>query len=480
MEDKLISDRDKRGYIASILWNFYKQLPIYNWDVQSQMTISFLIFALPPALILTSVIWNYVPASTAKNLLLLIVAGGTAGMFYFSDLFSKNIGELVVGPILPTTNAAADGDLTRKISLYKHKDAVGKLANSFNRMIKNLTELITKVQSETVTVSVTSQELAASSEELNATTEQISSAIVEITSDAEDQVRDVESVTKNIQDMSKKAHDISISAQTAAEVAETTNEIAKAGGKSAEEAIEKMKLTNSVMKESSDVVQKFSGKSKEIDTAAAFITEIADQTQMLALNAAIEAARAGDQGRGFAVVAQEVKKLAEGSAKAASDIEAINTEIQVDTNNAISAMDKSFEEVVESSEVVSDALGALEKIVIAVDELAKRVEQISDASMSQSKTSIEIVDSVENIGAKATDVAANIEEVSAATTEQCAHIQELTSTAMELANVAENLQDEIGRFKVKESPKIKPKAPKASAKKIYTKKARAIIKPTVR
>ena len=234
--------------------------------------------------------------------------------------------------------------------------------------------------------------------------------------------------------------------------------------------VEKMSRIYETVTASSAVVKKLGERSEQISEIINVITGIADQTNLLALNAAIEAARAGEAGRGFAVVAEEVRKLAEGSAKAADQIGRLIKEIQKETMEAVNAMQAGSKEVTEGRDVITKAGDALAEIIKVVENTASMVEQISAASQQMSAGTKQVVKSVDDIASTAEEAASATEEASASTEEMTASMQEMSASAQELAEMAVNLRDVVGKFKVTETgdgpkPAIQPKEEKFVAAK---------------
>ncbi len=346
-------------------------------------------------------------------------------------------------------DAMAKGDLTEQITV-KAKGDINVLVDGFKAMVGSLTGLIVQVKGSASTVSATSQELAASSEEMNATTEQVTSTVTQIASGAQSQAQQVESASSEMKSLSEMVHQISSSAQSATEMSDKTNELAQSGGEAAENASAKMKEVYTEVKSSADVVGELGEKSEKIGNIVNVITDIAEQTNLLALNAAIEAARAGDHGRGFAVVAEEVRKLAENSAKAAEQISVLIKDIQTNTDKAVKSIDKGTKEVAEGTEVVEKAMAAFEEIVTSVGEVAGKVQEISAATQEQTAAVETVVKGIDSIASAAEEAAAGTEEASAATEEQTASMEEMTASAQELANLADELQEAVSVFKLAE------------------------------
>jgi methyl-accepting chemotaxis protein len=352
-----------------------------------------------------------------------------------------------INKLVDVTRTISKGDLTKEIEVAS-SDEIGELADSFRGMVSNLRDLVSRVQGSAQRVAATSQELAASSEEMTATTTQVSTTVQQIAAGAQGQSRQVESASQEMKRMAERVHQISEKARAAAETSGKTEEIAKVGGEAAKEATVKMNEIHVVVNDSATVVKELGERSQRIGEIVDLITGIAEQTNLLALNAAIEAARAGEHGRGFAVVAEEVRKLAEGSAKAAEEIGGLIRDIQVVTDKAVESMEKGTMEVAEGGEIVNKALVSLEDIVGAVNETVANIQEISSATQEQTTLTESITKAVEDVAATAEEAAAGTEEASAAAEEQTASMEEISSSAQELSALALQLQEATSRFKL--------------------------------
>lgn len=345
------------------------------------------------------------------------------------------------------SKVVAGGDLTKDIRA-RTKDELGELYGSFGSMLRNLRNLIIQVQGSARRVTVTSQELAASSEEMTASTSQVATAIQGIAKGSQEQAKQIKAASEEIKKISEMAQKISDSAQSVALVTDNTNRAAREGGNAAKNAAAKMEKIQTSVNHSADVVKELGERSKRIGEIVDVITNIAEQTNLLALNAAIEAARAGEQGRGFAVVAEEVRKLAEGSARAAEEISDLITDIQRETIRAVESMESGSKEVSEGFEVVDKALTALNNISDAIDEIATWIEEISVSTNEQTAAIEKIVKAIDEIAKAAEETASTTEEASASTEEQTASMEEISSSAQELADLAMQLQEATAKFKI--------------------------------
>ncbi len=381
-----------------------------------------------------------------------------------SILISISLGVLIAFVIIRMINLktnemnnifmkVADGDLTAKvvtnINAVNKEDELTKLALSFDSLVETLLKLVTKIIVTATTLASSSEELSASTDETGKAILLIAQNIQEVAKGSQDNAHHVENASSVISQTStainKVAKDIEQVAQYSSQV--TVN--ATQGRSKADIAVKKMNAVKLTVDQTSGIVQKLGDKSKQIGEIVGVITGIASQTNLLALNAAIEAARAGEAGRGFAVVADEVRKLAEESSKAADNIRKLIKEITSEMDLALGSMEKSTEEVLDGTNVVTEAGNALSKIVEEVENMTRRIEDLSAATQQISASTTEINSSMTSISSVTEQSAANSEEASSATEEQTSAIEEIASAANQLAKLAEDLQLLTSKFRVK-------------------------------
>jgi methyl-accepting chemotaxis protein len=341
----------------------------------------------------------------------------------------------------------AEGDLTKDVPVNT-SDEVGELAQTFNQMVRSLREIAREVKTTSDAVTGSAVALSASAEEMNSSTEEIAATVEQIAKGAEHQASLVEQTSKVMREMARAITEIASRAKAAAEAAAEAGYTAQTGGKSAREAMDKMKGVFSIVEGAAGGVKALSERTQQIGTIVDVITKIAQQTNLLALNATIEAARAGEAGRGFAVVAEEVRKLATEAATSAEKIAEIVKEVQTENTRVVSSMEVATRDIASGREVLTYTSDALEEIVRGVVDEVKKVQEISALTQQQTEGAQSLVKTIDEIAKVAEDNAAATEEASAATTEQTASMEQMAQSAQQLSGLADKLKTLVARFHV--------------------------------
>lgn len=313
----------------------------------------------------------------------------------------------------------SDGNLTARMegdyknNYKRYQNNVNELGESLEKLVREISDAVAATASASTQISSSSEEMASGAHEQSAQTSEVVTAVEEMTSA-------IFETTQNADRAAKAAHN--------------AGSIAREGGKVVEETVNGMTRIAQVVKQSAATVQELGRSSEQIGEIIQVIDDIADQTNLLALNAAIEAARAGEQGRGFAVVADEVRKLAERTAKATKEIAEMIEKIQQDTNGAVHSMEEGTSEV-EKGRILADKAGrSLNEIISGADEVVNIVAQV--ASANQEQTSV------------AEQISKNIMTISNVTHESAAGIQQIARAAEDLNRLTENLQQLTSRFRI--------------------------------
>jgi methyl-accepting chemotaxis protein len=342
---------------------------------------------------------------------------------------------------------AENGDFSAHVKV-KSKDEVGLLANSYNSMLEKLIPLIKKINNISLTLNESAELLATTSQNTSHSTKEVSETVHEIAKGASEQAGDAEKGAQLINGLSTKMEEVvSISSQmkSATQTAEVLN---KDGLNTIMLLRTKSNENAEIATNVGDKIYSLNNKSEKIGRIIETITAISEQTNLLALNAAIEAARAGDAGRGFAVVAEEVRKLAEQSANASKEIQALVIDIQSEAHNAAQAMDSVKQSVVEQDKAVDSTEEVFNKIAASINNIVEQTTTIDGALTEMNRSKDEAVQAIENISAVSEETAAASEQVSAATQEMADGVQAVTDSAKELNEAALELKDAIQIFKI--------------------------------
>jgi methyl-accepting chemotaxis protein len=342
--------------------------------------------------------------------------------------------------------AEGEGDLTQELTISS-KDEIGILAESFNRMLRNLRELILQIRVHAEQVAASAEQLTASSEQTSKATEQIAETIQEMAVGTDRQAQNVEESHQEVEEMASGIEQIATRAQSVSTTAIHTSQLATEGNRTIQSAVTQMNSMGETMEHLAQMVSGLGARSQQIGQIVQAITEIAGQTNLLALNAAIEAARAGEHGRGFAVVADEVRKLAEQASLSANEITQLVEAIQSETTVAVSSMQKGTKEVAAGMEGVAEAGEVFSHIRDAVASVAREVQDVSAASRTLTESTGKVAQSMQLIAGVTQTAVSRTLDVSAATEEQLASMEEIHSSAASLAKLAEELEKLIGRFK---------------------------------
>jgi twitching motility protein PilJ len=312
----------------------------------------------------------------------------------------------------------AEGNLTAQATVSE--DITGAIADSVNFTLDELRRLLGKVRT-------TAQQVASSC----ATAQGISGDLLGL---AARQSQEIQQTGQAVLQMAQQIHQVSRAASESADVAQASLNAAAQGESAVQGAIGSMQQLREQMQESAKRIKRLGDSSLEIGDIVDLISGITEQTQVLALNAAIQAASAGEAGRGFAVVAEEVQRLAERCGDAARQIAQLVKTVQADAQEAVAAMERSTQRVVEGAQRSDSAGAALAEIHRVSQHLADLIRGISAAAGEQTTL--------------ADHVAHNIDSILTVTEHTRQGTQMTAASVSELALLADELGGAINRFRI--------------------------------
>ncbi len=381
-----------------------------------------------------------------KNLIVLVGAIFSLLAVLGGLFFALNMTKALKG-VEKTMSLSAEGDLT-VTARTKRTDEIGKVAASFNSMVKSIRALISQSNELSEEVSKTAESLSKISVAATRTASEISGAIDDVAMGAG---RQNEEIDRSAQIFSSLAEGISdaVSSTNAMESAARNVKSYTIEGIQAARLLDGKALE--VISITEGVAEQISGLAKSITVINQF-TEIlnttSEQTELLSLNASIEAARAGEYGRGFTVVAEEIRKLAEQSGMQTEKIGSLTKEILFKTKSSTEFIMKANAVIKEQAESTKASAEYFGKIDMAMNELLQDMKKIMEVihKIDQDKNSV--LGGINHIAEASEAAAAASEEVSASTQEQLNTLEELENMAVMLKNCSKNLEENLKQFTV--------------------------------
>ncbi len=314
--------------------------------------------------------------------------------------------------------AVQHGDLT--VRAIVTEDEIGQVAKSYNTTVENLRKIVFEVQNTIETV-------AANTSINEAKVSQLSTGALQ-------QKTEITAVLDRLKTLAKLIQAVVVNAQEAEVTVKQATEKLQNGDEIVDRTAKQMTALGKSSLETSEQVKRLGKASRKITKTISLIRKIALQTNVLAVNASIEAARAGEEGLGFTVVAEEVQSLAAQSAQAATDIEKLISEIQLETNKVVRSMEVSSKEVLAGSQSVREVRSAIEQVAIASLEIDRLLETVTNVVTEQSQANQDITKTIQGVAAIAENNSTSAADVS--------------GSFQELLTVSHKLKASVSQFRV--------------------------------
>jgi methyl-accepting chemotaxis protein len=365
---------------------------------------------------------NTIAAQARTSLIISLIIGvialmvGSVVVLLVSESVKRSLDHVALSMVKLATG---EGDLTQRM-LVASRDEVGRLAEAFNQFMEKLQGIISQMRAN-------GNELSGSATELSATSQQVANSSGKQSDAASSTAAAVEEMTVSISSIADAAANMR---KLSFESLEHTH----GGNERMSQLIGEINTVESSVEEISKSVNLFMQSTREITNMTLQVKEIADQTNLLALNAAIEAARAGEQGRGFAVVADEVRKLAEKSAKSAGEIDSVTKMLGQQSLEVEKTLERSRSSLLRSQDYMENVAVGLADATSSVKQANQSVDEISSSIEEQKSAS--------------TEIAQNIEKIARMSEENDISVTATSRAANDLESLAARMQSLISRFKV--------------------------------
>lgn len=374
----------------------------------------------------------------------------TYGMgIFWSGLLAGIFGTILTKPLQELEAAAikvADGDIGTDIKLPNSSDEIRSVAEAFQHMVVNLRTIVGQIETNFEKTASTVDQLSAETGSAAQQAHAVSSTIIEISSGAEESAIAIQETAEAIEDVRLLAVEVSGRAEESSERSKEMLEELVTTTTVFHSLVEGIRNMSTRSEKSLGTIRQLDENAKKISEIVQLVGNIAAQTNLLALNASIEAARAGEHGAGFAVVAEEVRKLADESARAVQGISGLVASIQTDVSKVVVEIEQQVHTAMNEADRAKETTGNVEAMSGKINGMADSVTEISKFVELQLKNIETTARQSQEVAAIAEETSAGAQEVAAATEDQVRSIGQADSLASDLKKQSEELYEVINQF----------------------------------
>lgn len=363
--------------------------------------------------------------------------------FFAAGLITKPLHRLE-----DVASKVAEGDLRQKVEIPKSDDEIRSLSIAFEAMLNNLTEMVHNIEAN---FKYTNESVAKMREASSVSAEHsnlIRASTDDISKGAESSAISIQQTAELVEEATSLAQEVQRKAEQSKRKSQNMVESLASSKEFVNQLVRGIQTLASDQEKSLEDVEELIENAHQVESIISMVGEIAEQTNLLALNASIEAARAGEHGQGFAVVAEEIRKLADESARAVQQISNLIMAIQKNVNNVVGKIASNVGFAKEEAKTGATTNEAIEQMSVSVTEVAEEIDMISSLVDRQLKSIQETVKQSQEVAAISEETSAATEEVNAAVHEQASTIELVDSLAREIESQAMKLNEEINKFNV--------------------------------